>query len=135
MHHADRLVSSSGSFNDYFDKPVVICIRKSPGATNETTSIWVDGKEMPLAETSSSRRPNVKPTDIRIGGGLFTSDMVVGEVIVYDRALPDRQANVVGSYLTEKFRLDTAYSAGDKSFMPDKLPGLCAWFKEPYGIE
>jgi hypothetical protein len=128
-------VSADGSFNDYFDRPVVICIRKRPGAIDKTTNIWVDGKGMPLAETSSSRTPDVAASGVRIGGEFFSSEMIVGEVILYNRALPDKLADLVGSYLAEKFRLDTAYSGGEKAFMPNKLSGLCAWFKEPYGIE
>ena len=122
-------VTADGSFNSYFDKPVVICIRKRPGAINETTSIWVDGKGMPLTEASSSRKPGITVSDVRIGGVFFNSDMVVGEIILYNRALPDGQVDEVGSYLTEKFKLHTSYSGGDKAFMPEKLSGLCAWFK------
>ncbi len=122
-------VTADGSFKDHFDKPTIICIRKRPGPINETTSLWIDGKEMPLSETSSSRRPNVQPGAISIGGSLFTADMVVGEVIVYDRALTDGVADGVGSYLAEKFRLHTTYSGGDKAVMPDQVNGLCGWFK------
>ena len=128
-------VTADGSFKDHFDKPTIICIRKSPGPINETTSLWIDGKEMPLSETSSSRRPNVRPGNILIGGRFLASDMVVGEIILYDRALTDGMADGVGSYLAEKFKLDTTYLAGEKAFMPNKLNGLCVWFKEPYGIE
>jgi len=35
----------------------------------------------------------------------------------------------VGSYLTEKFKLHTSYSGEGKAVTPDKLKGLCAWFK------
>ncbi len=118
-------VTAAGSFKDYFDRPVVICIRKRPGPINKTTSIWLDGKEIPLTEKSSSRTPEIRKTGVRIGG----TDMIVGEVILYNRALPDAVADGVGSYLAEKFRLHTAYSGGDKAVMPDKLSGLCAWFK------
>ncbi len=122
-------MTADGSFKDYFDRPVVICIRKRPGPINKTTSIWLDGKGMGLAENSSSRTPEIRKTDVRMGGTYFRSDMIVGEVILYNRALPDAVADGVGSYLAEKFRLHTAYSGGDKAFIPDKLSGLCAWFK------
>jgi len=122
-------VTADGSFNDYFDRPAVICIRKRPGLIYETTSIWVNGKGMPLAETSSSRTPNVQPGDILIGGRFFGSDMTVGEVILYNRALTDGMGDRVGSYLAKKYKLHTAYSGGDKAIMPNQVNGLCAWFK------
>ena len=122
-------LTPEGSFNTHFDRPALICVQRRPGPINRTTSIWLDGKELPVAEKSSSRTPDIKKTPFRIGGAFLSSGMIVGEVLLYDRALPENQINSIGSYLADKFSLQTAYSSTDRPVNPDRLEGLCAWFK------
>ena len=122
-------MTENGSFRKHFDKPVILCVRKRPGPIHETTDIWINGDAKPLAEGSSSRVPNIVSGSVAMGGPWFNGEMTVGEVILFDLALTDAQTHAVGSYLTKKFRLPTAYSGGDGAVVPDQVNGLCAWFK------
>lgn len=122
-------LTPDGSFNAHFDQPILICIRKKPGPINTTTSIWLNGKELPVSKKSSSRAPGIKETSVRMGGAFFTSEMIVGEVLLYNRALPEDEINLIGVYLADKFKLQTTYSPTDSPANPERLKGLCAWFK------
>ncbi len=126
---SEDALTPDGSFDGHFDRPVLICIRKTPGSINQTTSIWLNGNELPVTEKSSSRTPDIKNTPLRIGGEFFTSEMTVGEVLLYNRALTDNQIGMIGSYLTDKFNLQTGYSSTDRSDSPERIKGLCAWFQ------
>ena len=47
--------------------------------------------------------------------------MTVGEVIVYDRALTNEQAGVVGAYLQSKYRVNGSYAKQDKPVAPEVI--------------
>lgn len=115
--------TENGCFKDSYDKPTIICIRKASGELKKTTFIYINGVEQLL--TGPDIVPDIQETPIYVGGnsdaGFITPDMDVFEVLVYDNALGDKELNVIGSYLGNKYGLTTNY---DKriSQEPEKIP-------------
>ncbi|MBI2843258.1 MAG: hypothetical protein HYX78_07635 [Armatimonadetes bacterium] len=124
-------MTNANTFKGHWGKPTIICVRKKPGPISDTTSIAIDGVDRPLASNSSSATPNMLPMPPFLGAHapFRTPYMIVGEVVLYNRALTDDETNGIGCYLARKYGLDTAYRDSVKSISPDRLDGLDSWFK------
>ena len=125
----DDAITPAGSFSQCFDKPALICISKSPGPINTTTSIWINGIKQPLLDSSSTKIPKFNAIPLRIGGPDFTGEATVGDVILFDRVLPTDQLTGIGAWLNRKYRLATPWNAEELIKAPADVAGLCAWLR------
>lgn len=85
-----------------------ICLKKSAGAENTTTTIYKDGTAGSNNGGSDTATPNVTaaPASIgQLGADIVNSkyDGDIAEVIIYDTALSDSNRNNVESYLRTKY--------------------------------
>lgn len=85
-----------------------ICIKKSAGAENTTTTIYKDGTAGSNNGSSDTATPNL--TDAPVALGTLGADIVnsnydgdIAEVIIYDTALSDGNRNSVEGYLRTKY--------------------------------
>ncbi|MBI2842882.1 MAG: hypothetical protein HYX78_05735 [Armatimonadetes bacterium] len=128
-----RVMTLDGAFKDYYYKPVIICVRKTPGPINSTTSIWINGEKQQLSLDGSSAVPDIAANAVFLGGGAsgrgLTPSMVAGQTIIYTRGLMDVEQEAVGSYLANTYGLKTAYSQRESATTPDKISGLFSWFR------
>ncbi|MBI2841990.1 MAG: hypothetical protein HYX78_01170 [Armatimonadetes bacterium] len=124
-------VTADGSFRKHYGKPAIICVRRIPGPINRTTDIWIDGEKQQLSQSSSSSIPNISHSGPALAdyAAFYSPNMVVGDVLIYNRALSDSETQAVGSHLEKKYNLATAYVEPSTPATPNGIDGLFCWFK------
>ncbi|MDD4870920.1 MAG: DUF2341 domain-containing protein, partial [Kiritimatiellae bacterium] len=95
---------------------------------NPKGDFWKDGSYIMMGSRTGSSDNDYKPGRLELGGynGSSLNEMAKGdvaEVIIYDRVLTSNEINQVGGYLSQKYRLNTAYSATTgQSYVWVKVP-------------
>lgn len=107
--------AGAGSFQPFFNRPILIAITKAPGPMRQTTEIRVNGEPLRPANTAMLAGSDLVP-DIqhRSDLGVFLGRALdfcgsiqgdVGEVLLYNTCLQEPQLRGVEAWLGEKYGL------------------------------
>jgi hypothetical protein len=108
-------VLAQGSYQTHFGKPIIATFVKTPGPIKDTTRFFMNGKLVgPIDGQPVTGRDTVPDVQHREDIGVFLGKALswcgafqgdIGEVLVYNAALPDAERLGVEAYLGEKFGL------------------------------
>ena len=113
--HGHDAILGQNSYKSLYDKTSIITIVKTPGPINQTTSFYINGKLAgPLPGNTLEGRDTIPDIQHREDVGVFLGKALgwsgaiqgdVGEVLLYNSALPDAQRLAVEAYLGQKYGL------------------------------
>ncbi|MDD4869525.1 MAG: DUF2341 domain-containing protein, partial [Kiritimatiellae bacterium] len=122
--HADGWIYSAGTANTNWHLHTGTINNDSDPKAN----FWKEGNQRAFNATGSSDS-YFKPGRIELGGYNYPSTLYeaskcdVAELIIFDHVLTSNELNQVGGYLSQKYRLNTAYSATTgQSYVWVKVP-------------
>ena len=90
---------------------MIVSVRKQAGERIDTTSIRVGGVDRKVTGSEQEIDVQEGPLIVGLGSLAFAPFMDVAEIIVFNRVLSDEEENAVGFYLSDKYALQTAYTA------------------------
>ncbi len=107
-YHFHRNGSNGPLWGGYTDVNIKAGITKLMGAVinGETTSLPADSFQLISLVTTGNVQANNVTKDRGYRGSLRGD---IAEILIYDRALTTEEEALVGSYLTDKYSLETAY--------------------------
>lgn len=113
--HGHDAILAQNSYKPLYDKTSIITIVKTPGPINQTTRFYINGKLAgPLPGNTLEGRDTIPDIQHREDVGVFLGKALgwsgaiqgdVGEVLLYNSALPDAQRLAVEAYLGQKYGL------------------------------
>ena len=107
--------AGDGSFKPSFGRPTLVIAVKQPGPIRTTTRLFIDGREVRPPSGELEGRDGIPDLRHRTDIGVFLGKAVswcgsiegdVGEALVFDSALDDRQREGLEAWLGEKYALD-----------------------------
>ncbi len=102
------------SFKPYFGKPILLTIVKQPGPLRTKSRLFINGVAVTAANGELEGRDELPDIQHRTDIGAFLGKALewcgsiqgdLGEVVVYNTALTERQRSAVEGHLAEKFGL------------------------------
>ncbi len=113
----DALLGRPGSFTSSYDQPRVITLTKRPGAMRDTSSIFIDGEVIDAVPGSGTpASPDLRHrADFSVLLGRAHAVMGslggdIAEVLIYNRAFPDKERSAVEEHLGAKYGIPLSHS-------------------------